>query len=60
MFSSPREESNKLIKIIKSRVVDCHTTEDVENQRQTELPNRTVGGELTIPSDLYTSSPVVD
>ncbi|KAF3447640.1 hypothetical protein FNV43_RR12827 [Rhamnella rubrinervis] len=38
-----REECNKLIKVIKSRVVDCHTTEDVENHRLTEIPNSTVG-----------------
>lgn len=38
-----REECDKLIKIIKSRVVGCTTIEDVENTRPSEMPNKIAG-----------------
>lgn len=38
-----REECDKLIKIIKSRVVGCTTIEDAENTRSSEMPNKIAG-----------------
>lgn len=35
-----REECDKLIKIIKSRVVGCTTIEDAENTRTSEMPDK--------------------
>lgn len=40
-----REECDRLIKIIKSRVVGFTTAEDAENTRPSEIPNKTVGSE---------------